>query len=269
MKLKTPISLIAAGILAANSGAVLAKSGSLEDAIAKNIFDGKGSFANVAVNDAFLDASVLFDDNDLISMQAVNTATEIATNAISTTVLGAANTGSLRIGLDQRAGASAADKANSVDRAFSGSLSWDDDKSGVLDISGERSESSYSYEIDNDGLFDVGDEDIHESSESASGALNYAFNYDDALDVAVAWSGDRASSSAKSDSFESSLIPDVRALNAAYNSSTLDASIEIDIDYVHDGNSGFQNIDFSTSATGAVLAGDLEVGIMGTTVELN
>lgn len=268
MKIKTSLSAIAVGVMAVNCGTALA-AGSLEDAIAHGIFDGKGSFANVAVNDAFLDASVEFDDNDLISMQAVNTATEIATNAISTSVLGAANTGSLRIGLDQIAGNFSSDEADSAAGAFTGSLSWDDDKSGDLQISGATSESEYSYGIDNDGLFDVADETIEESESAAEGALSYTFNYDDALDIAVAWNGEEASRYAETDSFTKSLIPDVRALNAAYNSSTLDASIEIDIDYEDDGNAGFQNIDFSTSATGAVLSGDLEIGIMGTTAELN
>lgn len=243
------LKLIAAGVMAVSSSVALADDPrSLDDALSDKSYFVEGSFTNVALNDAKLDASVSISEVDSISLAALNTDDLVASNRIATTVLGAANTGSVRIGEEEY-------YASGMEE---GSLTWDDDKNGLFTTSWYDARDEHEEGTDADGIYDI-DPHMSNSQDLETFDLSYGFVYDDQLDAAYAAQGTEASAT----------VPEIVALNAAYNSSALDASINVAVDRHEDGNFQGQNIDFSTSATGAVLSGDLEIGFMGDQVLLD
>lgn len=245
MYMRRSIVAVAAVGLATNVS-IASAADSIEDIISKKIFDrAEGSFVNVAINNKPIDAAVLIDGVDKISMAAINTTDLLGTNTIDASALGAANLGSLAI---------------SEDETYSFSLEqttdiYDDDKVDYFTSHEDDSNILTNIEADTSGIYNF---------DSLTDIKDYTDVYTetDYLDSSE-WT-DESSSTETLDA--DALVPQILGLNAAYNTSELDAYIHFEMD---EGNAMLENIDFSTSGTGAILSGGISVGFMGDQILLD
>lgn len=134
--------------------------------------DYAGAIAGIAVNDEDINASVDIGDVNDIILEAVNIDTEIAVNRISTTVLGAANTGDVSVALEEydisgsasesSSGALSGDESWSLDQAIGGSLSSDETITFTYDRdeSSTEGEQESEYATDYDYFSEIDDDTI-------------------------------------------------------------------------------------------------------------
>lgn len=245
MYMRRSIVAVAAVGLATNVS-IASASDSIEDIISKKIFDrAEGSFVNVAINNQPIDAAVLIDGVDKISMAAINTTDLLGTNAIDASALGAANLGSLAI---------------SENETYSFSLDqttdiYDDDD---LDYYTEIEDDSYittDIAADTSGIYNF-------DSQTLIDDYTDTYTYTEYLDTSEYTDGSSSTETLDADA----LVPEILGLNAAYNTSQLDAYIHFEM---NEGNAMLENIDFSTSGTGAILSGGISVGFMGDQILLD